>query len=261
MSAPERQPAGGTSQLYRCIEQLHGALPWGAVLDAGTGTGSIRWISTLATDRWTAVTGAEGHAIQVRDTIEPHRRPGDRILLANWTDPALLAGEQYDVVLADYLLGAIEGFAPYFQTELFERLRPLARRRLYVTGVDPYTIDCPATDGGRLIWEIGRFRDACLLLAGDMPYREYPAEWVIRHLQRAGFRVLAAKRFPNRYHARFADQQIDMGLMRLADMPDRELAAVLRARGEALRHAALTRIAADGGILYGNDYLIAAEPV
>jgi len=32
-----------------------------------------------------------------------------------------------------------------------------------------------------------RLRDACLLLAGERPYREYPADWVLRALRRSSF--------------------------------------------------------------------------
>jgi len=104
-----------TSELLKHVETLHEGLPWGSFLDAGTGTHSIGWVSSLQTERWTAVTGAQGHAAQVRDAVEKTRRPQDRIVLGNWADPSLLAGERYDTVLADYLLGAIDGFAPFFQ--------------------------------------------------------------------------------------------------------------------------------------------------
>ena len=32
-------------------------MPWGHVLDAGSGTHSLEWISELKTERWTALTG------------------------------------------------------------------------------------------------------------------------------------------------------------------------------------------------------------
>lgn len=246
---------------FRYIEGLQGSHPWGAVLDAGTGTNSIRWIASLATLRWTAVTGAPGHAIEVRDAIDSIRRPQDRIVLANWTDPALLAGERYDTVLADYLVGAVDGFAPYFQGALFGRLRPLTGRRLYVIGVEPYIPVEPSTPGGRLVWAIGRHRDACLLLAGEMPYREFPAQWVVDQLERSGFAVVAARRFAIRYGARFIDSQIDMCMPRLDALDDHALADALRARGERLRQAALALVQVEGGIRHGYDYVIAAQPV
>src|SRR6218665_2483152 len=146
------------SGIFREIEALHDGRPWGRFLDAGTGTHSINWVGSLATEQWTAVSGAEGHAIQVRDAIAARRRPGDRILVGNWEDPRLLAGETYDTVLADYLLGAIDGFAPYFQHRLFARLRPLVGKRLYIVGLEPYVVAEPDAAEGRLIWEIRRFR-------------------------------------------------------------------------------------------------------
>lgn len=253
--------SSAASSLFRHIEALQAGRPWGAILDVGTGSGSIRWIQSLDTTRWTAVTGAEGHARQVRDLSEARRRPGDRIVLGNWADPALLAGERYDTVLADYLLGAIDGFAPYFQERLFARLRPLTAGRLYVVGLDPYVpADEPADAAGRIIWRIGRLRDACLLLAGERPYREYPAEWVIDNLHRSGFEPIAAEPFPIRFGTRFVEAQIAMCVPRIARLPDRTLAAALEAHAAALRTEALALIEREGALASGADYVIAAEP-
>lgn len=255
-SVRPRKPSG----LFRYIEALQGDASWGSFLDAGTGTNSISWISALQTERWTAVTGAEGHAIQVRDVVDRVRRPQDRIILGNWADPALLAGERYDTVLADYLIGAVEGFAPYFQHSLFVRLRPLVGRRLYIVGLEPYVNIQADTPDAALVREIGRFRDACLLLTGDRPYREYPAQWVVDHLEGSGLRLVAAKRFPIRYKERFVNSQIDMCGPRLAKLADRPLADALTARGEELRRRALDHIAREGGLRHGHDYVLAAEP-
>ncbi len=257
----EESDGSFTSSLFRYIETLQGHMPWGSFLDAGTGTNSLRWVSSLDTNRWTAVTGAEGHAVQVRDAIENVRRPQDRIVLGNWADPTLLKGETYETVLADYLLGAIEGFAPYFQAQLFARLRPLVAHRLYVVGLEPYVTQEAGTLAGRLVSEIGRFRDACLLLAGDRPYREYPAQWAVDHLTASGFRIIAAKRFPIRYKQRFVNSQIDMCAPRLAKLADRSLADALFLRGQQLRARALTVIAKEGGLQCGYDYVLAAEPI
>jgi len=98
------------------------------------------------------------------------------------------------------------------------------------------------------------------LLAGEQPYREYPAQWVVDHLEASGYRVAAAKRFANRYKQKFVNGQIDMCAPRLAKIADRDLARTLAARGEALRSQALDRIASQGSLPYGFDYLLAAEP-
>lgn len=249
------------SALFRHIEALQGGRPWGAVLDAGTGTNSIQWVTSIETERWVAVSGAVGHAAQVRDVIEPVRRPQDRIIVGNWADPQLLSGERFDTVLADYLIGAVEGFAPYFQERMFARLHGVTAGRLYLVGLEPYVAQQPATEAGRLIWEIGRYRDAVLLLSGERPYREFPMEWVLERLEGGGWRVIDAKRFPIRYGARFVNSQIDMCSRRLEAMPDRVLAAALLARGEAIRERALVVTARDDGLRHGFDYVIAAEPV
>lgn len=248
------------SALFAYIEGLQGERPFGSVLDAGTGTHSMRWLSGIETSRWTAVTGASAHAAQVRKAVGARMRPQDRLLVGNWTDPDLLAGELFDTVLADYLLGAIEGFAPYFQTELFARLRPLTGGRLYVTGVEPYVVARPRDEAGRLVWEIGRFRDSCLTLAGERHYREYPLDWVLLHLRRSGFEPVEARKFPIRYKERFVNGQIDMCRPRLASLEDVAVARAMTDYGESLRARALAFIEANGSLRHGFDYVIAADP-
>lgn len=249
-----------TSSLFTHIERLQGETPWGSLLDAGTGVASAKWIVSLPTRRWTAVTAAEGHATQVREAVGDRMRADDRLLLGNWMDPALLHGEVHDTVIADYLVGAIEGFGPYFQESLFRRLRPLVGNRLYVVGLDPYVVGDAPTPAARLVREIGRLRDICLLLADETPYREYPAEWVVDQVEQAGFTVLSARRFANRYRARWINSQLDMGLRRLAGLADRALVEAVGNRIEAIRAEAIALAEAEGGLVHGFDYVIAAEP-
>ena len=93
--------------LLRHIQQLQGDRPWGSFLDAGTGVQSIRWVADLETEHWTAISASPPHAEQVREAAKQKQRPNDQVVLGNWVDPNLLKGEQFDTVLADYLLGAI----------------------------------------------------------------------------------------------------------------------------------------------------------
>jgi hypothetical protein len=248
------------SGLFRYIEELQGQEPWGSVLDAGAGVNSAEWMTALSTTRWTAVTAAPGHARQVREAVAARLRPQDRLLVGNWMDPALLAGEVHDVVLADYLIGAVEGFSPYFQEDLLRRLKPMVGRRLYITGLDPYVVGEVPDAAARCVREIGRLRDVCLLLADETPYREFPAEWVRDRLMEAGFRVLSAKRFSNRYRARWVDGQLDMALRRLPKIADRTLAEALAGRIEALRTEGHKLAKSGDGLHVGFDYVIAAEP-
>lgn len=246
--------------LYERLTALHGHRPWGAVLDAGTGRSSMRWLLGLETERWTAVTGSPAMAEKTRQEIRDRARECDRVVVGNWLDPGLLAGERYDTVVADYLLGAIEGFAPYWQDRLFERLRPLVGQRLYVVGLEPYVHGVPSEPERFIVNRIGRVRDACLLLAGDQPYREYPLDWTLDKLQRARFRVVDAERIPIRYGERFVHSQLDMCTQALAKLEDRNLAVAMLASVEDLRRRALALARQEGGLRHGHDYIVVAEP-
>lgn len=245
-----------TSALFRHIQAVQGEAPWGAFLDAGTGVNSALWSAALPTDRWLGVSASKAHAAQVATAVGPSLRSQDAIVVGNWADPELLEGERFDTVLADYLLGAIEGFAPYFQPELFARLRPLVGRRLYVVGLDPYVVGDAPTPAARMARAIGRWRDVCLLLAEEAPYREYPAEWAVNALTAAGFRVTEARRFPNRYRETWINSQLNMGLRRLPKLADRALASALADHAEALRAEGLALCEAEGGLRCGYDYVI-----
>lgn len=248
------------SPIFRRIAQLQGERPWGAFLDAGTGRHSLQWVSALPTQRWVAVTGAPSMARDVRRASGVRVREQDRIVVGNWSDPDLLADETYDTVLADYLLGALDGFSPYAQYTLFSRLRPLVGGRLYVVGLEPYVPYFPQDPAGRIVCEIGRVRDACLLLADERPYREYPLQWTLAHLEQAGMQVMDVHRFPIRYGKRFVESQMDMCRQRLARFPDEALAAAMGAHLKALHERAMKRCESLGGLRHGFDYLIAAEP-
>lgn len=251
------------SALFHHIEVLHCSRPWGAMLDSGAGVKSLQWIQALPTDRWTAITAAPSMADETRAALGDRIRPQDRLMVGNWIDDSLLAGETFDTVLVDYLVGAIEGFAPYWQDRVFERLRPLVAEhgRLYVTGLEPYVQYQPTTESGRIIWEIGRVRDACLLLAGERPYREYPLEWMLRQLERAGFQIVESRRFPIRYGTRHINRQLEMCRGRLQRFGSAALGSGMLQYVEELRIRAMLILAREGGLRHGHDYVIAAEPM
>ncbi len=247
--------------LYDQITQLHGNLPWGSVLDAGTGRASMRWLLSLPTERWTAITGSPSMEKETRTEIGTRLREQDKLILGNWIDPDLLAGEVYDTVLADYLLGAIEGFAPYWQDTLFSRLRPHVGKRLYIIGLEPY-VPFPTSDPvGALVVEIGRLRDACLLLANERPYREFPLEWVMRNLGQSGYKVIDVHRIAIRYRERFVNSQLDMCTRCIGKLRDRNLAVALQQHVADLRSRALAMNAMNNGLPHGHDYIVVAEPL
>ena len=258
--APPPPASGTTDRLFGLIERIHGERPWGRLLDAGTGEHSLRWVLGLQTTGWTAITGGEGGKGELGRKYAAQLRPQDGLIVGDWADPLLLVNEQYDVILADYLLGALDGFAPYFQDRLFGRLALHLRPggALYVVGLGPFP-DRAEGEGGRLILEISRLRDACILLAGHRCYREYPDDWAQRALEAAGLVVEHSERMPIRFRERYVNGQLDVCLSKLPLIRDPALVASLRAHIEDLRRRALAFVADNGGIPFGHDYVIAAR--
>ena len=246
-------------RLFQFIQNLQGSRPWGRVLDAGTGRHSLTWIASQSTAGWTAVTGEADRAKRLQQEFRSRMRENDRVIFGNWLDPAFLHQDIYDVVIADYLLGSIDGFAPYFQDQLFPRLRPHVRTRLYVVGLQPYDL-FPDSSAGLIVREIARLRDACILLAGDRCYREYPLDWTLRHLESAGFTVEEVQRFPIRYSDTFVREQLDVCERKLPRIADVTLVSGLRERIGNLRERALELCRLAGGIRFGEDYVVAARP-
>ena len=257
---PMTPSAPTTDQLFALIERVHGDRPWGRLLDAGTGAHSLSWVMGLPTTGWTAVTGGEGGKDQLARRHADRVRPTDRLVVGDWAEPGLLAGEVYDVILADYLLGALDGFAPYFQDRLFARLslHLKAGGWLYAVGLGP-TPDHSVEPGGQLIIEINRLRDACILLAGHRCYREYPDDWVCRHLEAAGLIVEHSERVPIVFRARYVNGQLDVCRSKLPLIKDPTLRAALDGQIEALRSRALAHVDQSGGIRFGHDWVVAAR--
>lgn len=104
-----------SDMLFSQLERWQGGAPWGRFLDAGTGVHSLKWIHTLNTTSWSAITADPGMRRQV-ESCGVTVRSQDRILLGNWMDDDFCASlGQYDTILADYLIGAVDGFSPYAQ--------------------------------------------------------------------------------------------------------------------------------------------------
>lgn len=249
-----------TDALFKHIELLQGARPWGRVLDAGTGSASLRWITALNTMSWTAVTADPQRARKLETEFSDSHRDSDRILAGNWSDPLLLGGETFDVVLADYLIGSMDRFSPYFQYRFLRRLRPHVATRLYLVGLEPYR-GAGDDAGGRLVLEIANLRDACILHAGHRCHREYPSDWVIGQLESSGFSVEEEKRFPIIYGTKFINEQLDVCRRKLEFIENQELVSGLRSRIDKLREKALAFYDVHRGIRFGYDYVISARPV
>lgn len=245
-------------RLFQHVETLNAGTPWGHVLDAGTGAHSLRWIASLPTDRWTAVTASATMDAEVRNDLGERFRPEDRVVVGKWSEAAFLQGERFDTVIADYLVGAIDGFEPYFQYALFDRLRPHVGGRLYVIGMEPPP-DRADGPGQEAILDVVRTRDACILLAGDRCYREYPMWWVVEQLRRSGFVIDDARHFPILYRERFIERQLAVALRKLPKFKDPQLALAMEKAIVDLRSRALL-LAMQGPIQLGFDWVVAARP-
>ncbi|WGL97705.1 hypothetical protein QE177_10890 [Arsenophonus sp. aPb] len=247
------------STLFSHIEMIHGNNPWGKILDAGTGINSLSWISQLKSESWTAVTCAINMKADIQQIISARQRPQDRLLLGNWADSDFMVNERFDTVIADYLLGAVDGFVPYWQIPLLYRLKALTLNRLYFTGLEPYVPYNANCRAGHLVVSIGRLRDACLLLAGERPYREYPADWVIYHLQQIGFEIVDLKHYPINYGHNWLTGQMEMCRQRINTFVDRQLAMSMLEHINQLEQQALLCIAQQGSLKHGADYVISAK--
>ncbi len=238
-----------TDFLFAQIEAEQGS--FGSVLDAGTGEHSLAWLAALPTERWTAVTATASYAEGLRGQVRP--RAQDRIVVGNWGDDDFLRGEAFDVVIAHHLLVAIEATAPYFQDLLFHRLRRHVKRRLYVIEQEP--LPAQLAGDAQLVVDIARLRDACTLLAGERPYREYPLGWTVDSLEAAGFRIVKKGVMPVIRPPADQAAQLAAAARHAANIADAALRAALEARIAELRERSRA-VTAEAGA----HYLVVAEP-
>jgi len=281
--------------------QLESSTPsFGRFLDAGTGTHSLRWMASIIhRERLLANTDINGEssapdismksyvAITADETMRKNvykqakelgiENQGS-VIIGNWktgikvdeenggiefddSGDALLEGEQFDTILADYLVGAIDGFSPYFQDQIFHRLvKHLAPGgRLYIIGLQPIP---DSVDGDANVFcKITKVRDACIKLADHRCYREYPLDWIERHVKRAGLQVVESKKYPIRYDFSTMLRQINVGRSKLKLFPTKglgkEMGSVLDGLEEECRE--VTNRQKDGRITLGFDYVVVAE--
>ncbi|SPP32273.1 hypothetical protein ARAF_2314 [Arsenophonus endosymbiont of Aleurodicus floccissimus] len=92
---------------------------------------------------------------------------------------------------------------------------------------------------GIFVVSISRLRDVCLLLAGERPYREYPADWVIYHLQQMGFEIVDLKHYPINYGHNWLIGQMEMCRQRISRLVDRQLSMTILEHINQLEQQAL----------------------
>jgi len=277
-----RMVYGSDDALFGSIEARHGELPWGRVLDAGTGVHSLRWLATLPAQHCVAVTADASMQRNCRREVDAMGVTDKfTIVRGNWfpdddlerTDlpPSDVAEGSFDVVLADYLIGAMDGFSPYSQDVMIEKLCRYLRPgtgRLYLVGLQPLPDAVPGDPDATIICRIRQVRDACILLAGHRCYREYPLHWIERQIRRCAvpLRLVHASQFPILYSRETATKQINVGRSKLslirangdpilADGLERQLQSL----EQQLRDACAKR--SNGRIELGFDYVVTAELV
>ncbi len=246
--------------LFDSIARYQGRRAWGRVLDAGAGPHSTGWIAGLDHDGWLGVTADRHMETRIRDALGDRLDARGGLVRGDWADETLLHGQVFDTVFADYLLGAVDGFAPYFQDRLFARLRRHVGERLYVVGMAPI-LGGEGSEQEAWLQRLVQLRDACILLAGHRTYREYPQAWVHRSLAHSGYRIAEAWALPIVFRERFVNGQLDVARRKLVLVKDRALVAALTARIEACREEGLALVARLDGLRCGTDYVVVAEPV
>jgi len=271
---------GSDDKLFGCIErdQATTGKSFGRFLDSGTGSHSLRWMaslmvgetnieSPLGIEEYTAITADEGMR---RNVVKEAESLGiedkGNIIIGNWQatgepEGELCHGEMFDTILADYLVGAIDGFSPYYQDLIFPRLCKHLKPggRMYVVGLNPI----PDTSEGDsdIFCRVTKLRDACILLAGHRCYREYPVDWIERHMEKAGLKIVNSSQFPIMYSHASILRQLNVARSKLPLFSSKTLAKEMGEEIDALERQskAATDKSPNGGLKLGFDYVVTAE--
>ena len=256
---------------------LSSPISLGRVLDAGTGPHSASFLHSLWSRQMvqigvtlypvavSSVVGVTGTRWMEAETLAAGKKKGGvssgiPVVRGDWADPtSLRLIEPADTVIADYLLGALDGVSPFFQAGLFPALRRVTRRRLHVIGLQPVHLTKARDSRARLIQRLYDTRDACILLGGKRPYREIPETRAVQLLGDAGFAVRRVRRIPSAYGHSYLIRQVKVGRDFLSDCPSEAARAGL---GETLDELEV-QIRAErwDGFTFGFDYVIAADPI
>lgn len=292
-SEPKRNDSTTTTTddaLFRCIENQQSPRPFGKILDAGTGLHSLRWIASLVTGgtpdeddhssstttSFTAITADERMRRNCQEEIQKLGVQNvGQILVGNWfgSDEMpessssdiedQLQLESFDVVLADYLIGAMDGFSPYRQDEMIAKLSRYLKPngRMYIVGLEPIPDSSPDPDAN-IICRVRQVRDACILLAGHRCYREYPVSWIHKNVQAiTDLKLMETHRFPILYRHSTILKQINVGRSKLPFFNNELLAQSMKGVLDDLDSRAKKACERRGSISLGFDYVVSVEKV
>jgi hypothetical protein len=263
--AKSRHVYGPDDALFGSIENEQGSRDFGNFLDAGTGLHSIRWIATLSgkgMTQFTAVTADKTMQRNVQNEVDALEVSHiGNIIIGNWfgETPIELEENSFDTILADYLIGAMDGFSPYRQDEMIGKLVKYLKPggRLYIVGLQPIPDNAPGE--ADIICQVRRVRDACILLAGHRCYREYPIDWIhrqIRQLHSDDLQIVNSARFPILYRHATIVKQINVGRSKFPFFPTPELADEMKKILDDLEEKSkIATERAGGKIKLGFDYM------
>jgi hypothetical protein len=184
----------------------------------------------------------------------------------------------YDTIIADYLIGAMDGFSPYHQDAMIPKLVRLLRPnggRLYIVGLQPIPDAAPPPppgedDDANIICTVRKVRDACILLAGHRCYREYPVEWIIRQCELLNssskndadvleLEIKHVQRFPILYKYETILKQINVGRSKLRYFTNKELANSMSTVLDDLEKQGAAATRNGKRIQLGFDYIVCLE--
>ena len=161
---------------------------WGNVLDAGAGPSSMCFLLRQEFDSITMVTATEDGLYGARQMrTEVKGLESVNVVTGNWEQSGFMEDNTYDVVVADYLLGAVEMYWPHGADGMVDRLINLTKPEgfILVSGLEPYelVLDRKYKDD-RLVLDIEAIGESAAFLAGEGTYREIPQSWVLRQMER-----------------------------------------------------------------------------
>ena len=242
--------------LFSQIETWNNNQKWGTVLDAGSGEHSLSWLLTLNTDSVTALTGDPQIKTLLEKQFKSKLREADSIVCGNWFNQSLFEGEAFDTVVVDYLIGSMDQFSPYFQSQIFHRIRKQTKTKLYLIAQEPMVF--PKSGDQKLMKKLFDLRDACILLAGHVQYREYPQTWCQQELTKAGFTVTRQRQFPIQANKSYIERQLSVCKSKLPFMSTMELRTALSQEVERMTSLLFDRLKHKSFLTGLNDYVIEA---
>lgn len=167
---------------------------------------------------------------------------------------------------SNMMIGAMDAFSPYLQDCIFDRLVKHLNPggRIFLIGTEPLPDRDEKDDEKNLVCRVLKMRDACILLAGDRCYREYPLSWTLRQMNRCGLTVTqnSNQYFHLLHRKEDIHDQIGVGRSMLKKIMDRSLASSMEDALDSLELEArrmFIKKADHEPVHLGFDYLVVAE--